>query len=84
MIEHEQRARRREVGRSLLGVAEALSRVIADFNRSKDDPSASTQARAACDEALDQVRKLFQALRVLRDSLGRGERTSLLDRPSLA
>jgi len=69
VVEQEARARRREVGRTLLALARALSTTLAIFNRSKEDPSAREEARAACDEAMREMKRSFEALSLLRNSL---------------
>ncbi|MGZ3452629.1 MAG: hypothetical protein ACXVEF_23675 [Polyangiales bacterium] len=65
----------------MLSLVQALGRVIAAFNRTKLDPSTKHDARAACDEALSELRRSIESLAWLRESL----RASLapLDRPSL-
>jgi len=69
VIEHEARARRREVGRTLLALARALSSTLTIFNRTKEDPAARQEARAACEEAMREMRRSLEALSQLRRSL---------------
>lgn len=68
-IEQEALARRREVGRTLLSLARALSSALMLFNRTKDDPTLRGEARAACDDAIREMQRSFEALQRLRRSL---------------
>ncbi len=89
--EQEERARRREVGRTLLALGRALTATLAIFDRSKEDPAARVAAREACDEAMREMRRSFEALWQLRKSLDRNGSDAharmsrpRLSRPSLA
>jgi hypothetical protein len=86
VVEQEARARRREVGRTLLTLGRALSATLTIFNRTKEDPRAREAAREACDEALREMRKSFEALWQLRRSLDRPgmDAEPRLSRPSVA
>lgn len=94
VVEQEARARRRELGRTILSLGRALSATLALFNRTKEDPNAREAARQACDEALQEMRRSFEALWQLRRSLDRSAERSddayprlsrpRLSRPSLA
>jgi hypothetical protein len=84
-VEQEARARRREVGRTLLALGRALSATLAIFNQSKEDPAARIAAKEACDDALREMRRSFEALWQFRKSLDRsGDAHARIDRPSLA
>lgn len=76
MNEQDARARRREVGRTLLSLSRALESTFELFNRSKEDPSAKADARDACDEALRALGHSRDALEGLRRSLDEQERVS--------
>lgn len=83
--EQESRARRREVGRTLLTLGRALSAALTIFDRSKEDPAASVAAREACDEALREMQRSFEALWQFRKSLDRpgSDAHARMSRPSL-
>ena len=91
VVEQEAQARRREVGRTILSLGRALSSALEIFNRTKEDPSAREAARQACDEALQEMRRSFDALWELRRSLDRpstpdvrGDAYPRLSRPRLS
>jgi hypothetical protein len=68
----------------MLSLAQALGRVIAAFDRTKGDPSAKQDARAACDDALSELRRSMESLSWLRESLRESLRGSLHPRVSHA
>jgi hypothetical protein len=66
----------------MLSLAQALGRVIAAFDRTKEDPDAKHDARVACDDALSELRRSMESLAWLRESL-RASLSPAEQRPSL-
>jgi phage gp46-like protein len=67
-LDSEAHARRRQVGRTILGLTRALGRTLWLWDRSKDDPSVASEARAACDDAIAELRRSLAAVEDLRRS----------------